>query len=144
MKTIYFIQSTLYIMSVLVPSYLWRWSESAVVMISCYFDLKMSKCRTNVPRSYPGLPYPHPLLLTLINRLKHIARSKACPLGMQTTVSSIPTSDTFFHGDLVMKKFLRPFSLFSWLKKNSCQLLAKECALSTGKLPRRLAQEQSG
>ena len=26
-------------------------------------------------------------------------------------------------------------------KKGSCQLLAKECALSTGKLPRRLAQE---
>ena len=26
------------------------------------------------------------------------------------------------------------------LKKSSCQLLAKECALSTGKLPRRLAQ----
>ena len=27
---------------------------------------------------------------------------------------------------------------------SSCQLLAKECALSTGKLPRRLAQEQCG
>ena len=31
-----------------------------------------------------------------------------------------------------------------WFKKSSCQLLAKECALSTGKLPRRLAQEQCG
>ena len=41
-----------------------------------------------------------------------------------------------------MKKFLRPFSVFRWFKKSSCQLLAKECALSTGKLPRRLAQEQ--
>ena len=30
---------------------------------------------------------------------------------------------------------------FRWFKKGSCQLLAKECALSTGKLPRRLAQE---
>ena len=29
-------------------------------------------------------------------------------------------------------------------KKGSCQLLAKECALSTGKLPKRLAQEQCG
>ena len=29
-------------------------------------------------------------------------------------------------------------------KKSSCKLLAKECALSTGKLPRRLAQEQCG
>ena len=42
------------------------------------------------------------------------------------------------------KHFLRPFSLFRWFKKSSCQLLAKECALSTGKLPRRLAQEQCG
>ena len=29
-------------------------------------------------------------------------------------------------------------------KKSSCQLLAKECALSTGKLHRRLALEQCG
>ena len=36
---------------------------------------------------------------------------------------------------LVKKTFLRPFSLFRWFKKSSCQLLAKECALSTGKLP---------
>ena len=28
--------------------------------------------------------------------------------------------------------------------RHSCQLLAKECALSTGKLHRRLAQEQCG
>ena len=35
-------------------------------------------------------------------------------------------------------------TLFRWFKKSSCQLLAKECALSTGKLPRRLAQEQFG
>ena len=34
--------------------------------------------------------------------------------------------------------------LFRWFKKSSCQLLAKECALSTGKLPGRLAQEQCG
>ena len=31
-----------------------------------------------------------------------------------------------------MKKFLPPFSLFRWFKKSSFQLLAKECALSTG------------
>ena len=42
------------------------------------------------------------------------------------------------------KTFLRPLSLFRWFKKNNCQLLAKECALSTGKLPRRLAKEQCG
>ena len=58
--------------------------------------------------------------------------------------SSIPTSGTFFRGDLVMKKFLGPFSLFRGFKKSSCQLLSKECALSTSKLPRKLAQEQCG
>ena len=73
-----------------------------------------------------------------------VARSEACSLGMQAAPSSIPTSGTFFRGDLAMKTFLRPFSLFRWFKKSSCQLLAKECALSTGKLPRRLAQEQCG
>ena len=73
-----------------------------------------------------------------------VARSEASSFGMQAAPSSIPTSGTFFRGDLVMKTFLRPFSLFRWFKKISCQLLAKECALSTGKLPRRLAQEQCG
>ena len=68
-----------------------------------------------------------------------IARSEASSLGMQAAPSSIPTSGTFFRGDLVMKTFLH-FSLFRWFKKSSYQLLAKECALSTGKLPRRLAQ----
>ena len=73
-----------------------------------------------------------------------VARSEACSLGMQAAPSLIPTSGTFFRGDLVMKTFLRPFSLFRWFKKSSCQLPAKECALSTGKLPKRLAQEQCG
>ena len=40
------------------------------------------------------------------------------------------------------EKILWPFSPFCWFKKGSCQLLAKEWALSTGKLPRKLAQEQ--
>ena len=73
-----------------------------------------------------------------------VAWSKACLLGMQAAPSSIPTSSTFFVGDLVMKTSLQPFSLFRWFKKSSCQLLVKECALSTGKLPRRLAQKQCG
>ena len=73
-----------------------------------------------------------------------VARSEVCSLGMQVAPSSIPTSGTFFRGDLVMKTFLRPFSLLRRLKKSSCQLLGKVCALSTGKLPRRLAQEQCG
>ena len=33
---------------------------------------------------------------------------------------------------------------FRWFKKGSCQLLVKDWALSTGKLPRRLAKEQCG
>ena len=73
-----------------------------------------------------------------------VARSEASSLGMQVAQSSIPTSSTFFRLDLVMKIFLRPFSLFCWFKTSSCQLLGKECALSTGKLPRRLAQKQCG
>ena len=32
-----------------------------------------------------------------------VARSEACLLGMQAAPTSIPTSSTFFHGDLVMK-----------------------------------------
>ena len=40
------------------------------------------------------------------------------------------------------ENILRPFFLFRWFKESSCQLLAKEWALNTGKLPRRLAQEQ--
>ena len=63
---------------------------------------------------------------------------------MQVAPCSIPTTGTFFRGDFVLKKFLWPFSLFRWFKNSSCQLLAKECAGSTGKLPRRLAQEQCG
>ena len=73
-----------------------------------------------------------------------VARSEASSLGMQAAPSLIPTSGTFFRGDLVMKTFLRPFSFFRWFKKSSCQLLAKEFALSTGKLSRRLPQEQCG
>ena len=77
-------------------------------------------------------------------RVGTVAQLEACSLGMQAAPSSIPMSGTFFCGDLVMKTFLWPFSLFRWFKKSSCQLLAKECELSTGKLPWRLAQEQCG
>ena len=52
-----------------------------------------------------------------------VARSEASSLGMQAAQSLIPTSGTFFDGDLVMKTFLRPFSLFRWFKKSSCQLM---------------------
>ena len=47
-----------------------------------------------------------------LSRPGAVARSEASSLGMQAAPSSIPTSGTFFHGGLVMKTFLRPFSLF--------------------------------
>ena len=54
-------------------------------------------------------------------------------------------SGTFIRGGLVMKKkkttAILPLPL---MKKSSCQLLAKEYALSTGKLHRRLAKEKCG
>ena len=80
--------------------------------------------------------------LIFIWKLGAVAGSEASLLGMQAASSLSPMSGTFFCGDLVMKTFLRPFSLFRWFKKSSCQLLAKEPALSNCKLPRRLAQEQ--
>ena len=50
------------------------------------------------------------------------------------------------HTDLAQKYDDPPWSryeaLFRWFKKSSCQLLVKECAPSTDKLPRRLSQEQ--
>ena len=53
--------------------------------------------------------------------------------GRSRVRSSRPAKHSFL--DLVMKTFPRPFSPFRWFKKGSCQLLMKECALSTGKLP---------
>ena len=73
-----------------------------------------------------------------------LAQSGASLTANQGVAGSNPGPATFFRGDLVMKNFLRPFSPFRWFKKGSCQLLAKEWTLSTGKLPRRLAQEQCG
>ena len=82
--------------------------------------------------------------ITRVMPLCNLAGRSSSIRSMQVAPHSIPTSGTFFHGDLVMKTFLRLFSLFRWFKKSSCQLLAEECALSTGKLSRRLAQEQCG
>ena len=50
---------------------------------------------------------------------------------------STSASGTIFLEDLVMKILLRPFFLFHLFKKSSCQQMAKECTLSTGKLPPR-------
>ena len=71
-------------------------------MMSCYFDHKMSKCRTNVLRSYPGLPSPNPLLLTSKkNRLKHIAGQYFRILSSNFSISS------YFLGITVVKPEIR-------------------------------------
>ena len=60
-----------------------------------------------------------------------VARSEACPPGMQAAPSSIPTSGTFFHGHEMISTAILLLPLI-------------QCAPSTGKLPRRFAQEQCG
>ena len=54
-----------------------------------------------------------------------VAQSKACPPGMQAELSSIPTSRTFFPGDLIMKIFQQPFSLFRWLSVTGKRMCTK-------------------
>ena len=61
---------------------------------------------------------------------------------MQATPSSVPTSGTFFRGDLVMKKILQ---LFSWASADSRRAVVSYWQKNVhyvlaGKLPRRLAQ----
>ena len=109
------------------------WAVLSLLLFSLGSLLILLLCTSLQP------PDPTPTHLLLLTG--RAARSEAWSPGMQAAPSLIPY---FFCGDLVMKTFLRPFSLFRWFKKSSCQLLAKKCALSTGKLPRRLAQEQCG
>ena len=66
----------------------------------------LSPSLSSTPLPSPRLPSPP------YSSLGAAARSEASSLGMQAAPSSIPMSGTFFHGDLVMKVFLRPFSLF--------------------------------
>ena len=64
-----------------------------------------------------------------------VARSHARPPGMQTVVGSILSYGNILLWSLVMKYFLWRFTPFRWFKTGNCQLLSKECAPSTGKLP---------
>ena len=69
-----------------------------------------------------------------------VARSEACPLGIQAAPEFDPHVWHILSWRLGPEKIsaaILPLPL-------SCQLLAKECALSTGKFPRRLAQKQYG
>ena len=61
-----------------------------------------------------------------------VAQSDACSTGDQEGVNSRLRSGNILSLRLIMKSFLRSFSPFRWFKKGSYQLLAKECALSTG------------
>ena len=70
-----------------------------------------------------------------------VARSEKCPLGMEFDPHVRHILPWRF-GHWIISTAI--FVLFRWFKKSSYQVLAKECAPSTGKLPRRLAQEQCG
>ena len=51
------------------------------------------------------------------------------PTGDQEVAGSTPAEvGNILSWRLIMKYFLRSFSLFRWFKKGSCQFLAKECA----------------
>ena len=51
------------------------------------------------------------------------------PTGDQDVAGSTPGKvGNILSWRLIMKYFLRSFSLFRWFKKGSCQFLAKECA----------------
>ena len=107
-------------------------------------------CANNKGADQPA--HPRSLISTFIDRfldiiipvVSQVARSNARQPGMRTVAGSILTSAYILSWSLVVKVFLRPFSPCRCFKKGSCQLLAKECALNTDKLPRRLAQEQCG
>ena len=80
------------------------------------------------------------------NRPGSVAQLDARSTGDQEGVSSRLRSGNILSLRLIMKSFLRSFSPFRWFKKGSCQLLAKECALSTGQLLNsfKSAQEKCG
>ena len=76
-------------------------------------------------------------LLPIIEHLS-FAELDECLTGDQEVAGLQLQSGTILSLRLIMKSLLRSFSPFSWFKKGSCQLLAKDCALSTGlSLPRK-------
>ena len=72
-----------------------------------------------------------------------VARSETRPPSMRTVAGSILTSGNIPSWRLVMKKCLRPHS-FPLIQEAQLSVTDERCALSTGKLPKRLAQEQRG
>ena len=61
--------------------------------------------------------------------LMYEASADERPTGDQEVAGSTPAAvGNILSWRLTMKYFLRSFSPFRWLKKDSCQFLAKECA----------------
>ena len=87
-----------------------------------------SKLSIKAPSNYPGA----------------VARSDVRPPGMRTVVFDPHVRQNILSLRLGHEKISTTILYLRRFKKGSCQLLAKEWALSTGKLPRRLAKEQSG
>ena len=77
-------------------------------------------------------PFLHVTHLLDMNGPGSVAQSDARSTGDQEGVSSRLRSGNILSLRLIMISFLRSFSPFRCFKKGSCQLLAKECALSTG------------
>ena len=74
-------------------------------------------------------------MLHIIHVLHRCSQSHVSPLTLVAV--GVPQMTFAFYGH-------SPSSADSRRAVNCCQLLAKECELSTGKLPRRLAQDQCG
>ena len=107
------------------------------------FSLNYAYLQMFQRRSFPPPRPPPPLIYSMLLNVFEVGRASSvgCAYRLASKRSLVRSSCPAHRGDLVVKKILRPFSPFRWFKKSSCRLLAKEYALSTGKLPRRLAQE---
>ena len=64
--------------------------------------------------------------------------------GKQTVAGSILTPGTFFRGDFGHEKNSTTILSLPLIQEGQLSVTGERCALSTGKLPRRLALEQYG
>ena len=65
-----------------------------------------------------------------------VARSEACPLGMQAALSSIPTFGTYFREDLVMKKNSTAILPLSLIQEEQLSVTGERLVNCIGGLPR--------
>ena len=99
----------------------------------------MMRLNEQINYCHPGLRY---LLVGLPPNPGAVDRSEACSLGMQAAPSSIPKRHilSWRLGHENISTAILPLPL---IQEEQLSVTGKECALSTGKLPRRLAQEQA-